>query len=411
MKHTICFFYALVAGLALAPVSVYAKSGPLSKAEIRQYEKSKKKEESDRKKTLKDMRKRAVAIEKSMAGVKLMSRPETDVPEAELEGLKDRAEAGDAASLIRLGHYYMMHPVEGFSNEKQAEESFRKAAESGDADGMAWLALYRYLTTPINGSNWRELQEKLYEETKVAAEKGSVIGEHLAALASADIDEKIAFYEKAARKGFLPAIRELGMALIKKAEKTPGMYNYSVTPEAQAWLKIAAAKGDALAYIGLSKEGAHFAGSADERPPVDFGKLESYAKKGLEAAKKTKFEWYDSIFDTSIAVGRYGHGGVCSTTVIHAWEALVQLADRQKKSLAPVFKQMADELAKAAKEGDTNAMVIMAAAAKQWNLFFPQALYKSACPFDAAPWVAKLKEKAAEGDLQIRRQMQSIESH
>lgn len=405
------FFYlmmipALFASV-LSVVDAKPKAGPLSKSEVRKLENNKKKEDDERKKLLQKSKKTATAIVKSMAAVTPILRPDVEVPESELPDLKEKAESGDVAALIRLGHYYMMHPQPGFANEKEAGRCFEKAAASGDGDALAWLAVYNYLVIPAPAAQWKKKIEALHDEAMKSAEKGSMLGEYLAALSIQDSsEEKLELYERAAKKGFVPAMRGLGETIVDYTYRNVRpLSNYCVTPEAQAWLKLAADQGDSLAWGLLSTEGAHFSGSEKDRPALDFAKLEGFAKKGIEQAKKIRWHWYDSLFDIRIPVERYAWGGAGSMNLLNAYGKVSELYHRQRKSQTPFINLIKNDLTKLAAEGNTDAMVAIVKAASAWKFFFPYA--DAPCPFNPAPYEKALREKAEAGNLHIARQLKS----
>ncbi len=95
--------------------------------------------------------------------------------EDELTELRPAAEAGGAAAQVKPGYYYMSTCEEGYANEATAGECFRKAAEAGDAEDMAWYAIYLLMAAP---NATREDAARAEPWALQAAEKGSAIGQY-----------------------------------------------------------------------------------------------------------------------------------------------------------------------------------------------------------------------------------------
>lgn len=396
MKIYRCLTLILLVALAPAAYAKKQSAAPANAAaQYKQYERDKRKNDSERKKLLMQSTKAAKNISRMMEKVKPLPRPDVDVKDAEVEPLKTKAEAGDAAAMVRLGHYYMMHPVPGFANEGTAGTWFSKAAATGDADAIAWFALYEHL---VKGKN---LDAALRERFRDSAEKGSMLGEYLMGLTEEKHADKIPWFEKAAKRGFVPAMRGLSEAISDHTyHDIPALQNYNVTPEAIAWAKLAAANDDYLAYGLLSKEGAFFSGLESERPNIDFKKLESYSQKELELAKKVPYTWYGSVFDTRLMVGRYSWGGPRSNAILQAYSDGYQLLDRHKKLTTPFIKKFQADMTKLADAGDRDAMLVITKAAKNWRFFFPTA--PQACPFKPEPYAQKLAEMSKNDPLLTR---------
>lgn len=367
-------------------------SGPLTPAQIKQVEREKRKADSDRRKLLLQSTQKAKSITAKMAGVQPILRPDVQVSDEEVEPLKAKAESGDAAAMVRLGHYYMMHIVPGFGNEATAATWFRKAADTGDADALAWLALYDRLTKPKQ--NKADIQQRF----QAAAEKGSMLGEYLMGLTTENYADKIPWFEKAANRGFVPAMRALAEAIAEHTyREIAPLRNYNLTPEAQAWAKIAAANDDHKAFGILATEGAHFSGSESERPNIDFKKLDSYAQKHIELAKKLSYTWYGSVFDSRLMPGRYDWGGPKADALLSAYAEGASLLHRQNKNDASFLRKFCADMTKMADAGDRDAMLVIVKAAKNWKFFFP--LTKTPCPFKPGPYESKLKEMAKNDPL------------
>lgn len=386
----------LMATLA-APAAPTAKggvsNGPMTPAQVKQHERDMKKAASERKKLLLKSAQKAKSIATKMAKVVPIPRPDVEVREEELEGLQQKAEGGDAAAMIRLGHYYLMHVEPGFANEAKGEEWFRKAAETGDADGIAWLALYEQLSKPK--ANKGMIQQRFLE----AAEKGSVLGEYFMGLTTENYEDKLPWYEKAAERGFVPAMRELADAICEhNYRNVPSLRGgYQLTPEALAWAKLAAGYGDYRAYIILSKEGAYFSGSESDRPRVDAKKMEAHTQKAIELAKQLKYFWYGTSFDCRLMPGRYDWGGSRAYSMLGAYSDAYGFLMGRKKNAASFFRKFHADMTKMADEGDRDAMLVIVKAAKNWKFFFP--MNDIPCPFKPAPYEQKLREMAKDDPL------------
>ena len=366
--------------------------GALTPAQIKQYERNRKKEEVERKKLLQKAAQKAKKITLSMVNVAPVMRPDVDVSEDELEPLQAKAEQGDAAAMVRLGHYYMMHVEPREANVAKAGKWFKQAAETGDADALAWLGLYMRMTQPK-----KDVAEAngFFRES---AEKGSMLGEFFMGLVTERGPEKLEWYEKAAKRGFVPAMHALAEAISEyNYYLVPSLKNVCVTPDAQAWGLIAAGHGDFKAYGVLMQEGANFAGSEKERPYVDYKKLESYGQKQIELIKTLKYTWYGSNFDCRLMIDRFSWGGPRAYAYLTAYSDAFMVLYRQKKNEAPFFKKFHDEITKMADAGDRDAMLVIVKAAKNWSFFFPFA--KTPCPFKAEPYESKLKEMAKSDPL------------
>ena len=344
-------------------------------------------------------RQAADLILRSMARIEPLMRPDTQVDEAELPELRKQAALKAPQALVRLGHYYMMHPVG--ENEQLAGEYFRKAAETMDGDALAWLAVYNYVITPSTEANWSSKIERCRTELMESARRGSALGEYLVALTlTGSSPEKISWLEKAARKGFVPAMRALGEAIAEyNYRNVKELRQYYMTPEAKAWLKLAADSGDAAAWGLLSTEGAH----ENRRLELDFRRLESCAQKEWELAQKFRWNWYGHMFDERMPVGRYAWGGPGPKAMLDAFSHLSALYHRQNKPQAELVEKMKQELGGLADAGHTDAMLAVVKAAESWKSFFPH--IEEPCPFDPRPYLKRLQEKAEAGDVHLSRRL------
>ncbi len=143
--------------------------------------------------------------------------PAVLVAEDELEQLRPAAEAGDAAAQVKPGHYYMSTYEEGYANEATAGEWFRKAAEAGDADGMAWYAIYLVMTAP---HATREDAARAEPWARQAAEKGSAIGQYTMGMlnSTSPVEERELWHSMAAKQGFVPSIRALAQITFRQKQ-------------------------------------------------------------------------------------------------------------------------------------------------------------------------------------------------
>lgn len=359
---------------------------------------------SDRKQILQKSRKAAASAERVMARVNPIPRPDTHVDDSELDGLKKKAGKEDAAALIRLGHYYMMHPVENGENEKTAGEYFFRAAQTGDPDGLAWYALYKRLVLPEAD---RQKQNEVFLEGGIAAaQQGSMVGAYLAGIAVTEhTEEKMEWLRKAAKSGFVPAMRALGGAIADYTlHNVPIPANEAYTPEAKAWLKMAAERGDYYAWQLLTQEGSAKAGPGEPPVEVDYTALETYAENAIRDAKTVQWNWYGTAFDTRQVVDRYAFGGSGAYALLMAYRSMSELYKRQNKDQAPLLRRIEKELTGMADNGNTDAMIAILVCDKEWNSFFRH--MKGLCPFDSDPYRRKVQALIQAGNLHLKKCLQ-----
>lgn len=317
--------------------------------------------------------------------------PSVEVAASEVPELTTRAEAGDAKAQIRLGHYLMMHHEPGYANEKKAGEWFLKAAESGDAEGQAWYGIY--VAIMGNKSSGPAVDYGLRWCLK-SAEQGNPIGQYMAGLLTdnSSQEQKIAWYQKAAKQGFAPAQRAYGMYV----GASYGSSNVKTSPaEAKRILQKAVAAGDGEACLGLAKLVQKDKGGAK--------KAEKLMKTAIDRFAERQWQWYDTTFDFHVFCGRYGHGGARYFLSMRAYSQLAMYYNSQGKE--NLYKKIRDALPvfmkKCAATGDTAAWYALGSLFRTYKaLWF---YLESQSPEDCKTYYRKAIETAAPDDLHAQR--------
>lgn len=318
--------------------------------------------------------------------------PSVEVAVSEVPEFTTRAEAGDAKAQIRLGHYLMMHHEPGYANEKKAGEWFLKAAESGDAEGQAWYGIYLAI---MGNKSFGPAVDAGLKWCLESAEQGHPIGQYMAGLLieAPKQEQKIAWYQKAARQGFAPAQRAYGMYV-------GALYGSSnaakVSPfEAKRCLQKAVAAGDGEACLGLAKLVRQDKGGVK--------KAEKLMKTAIDRFADRRWRWYDTTFDFHIFCGRYGHGGARYFLSMRAYSQLAMSYNHLGRET--LYKKTRDALPafmkKCAAAGDTAAWYALGSLFRTYKaLWF---YLEAGSPEDGKTYYRKAIETAAPDDLHAQR--------
>ncbi len=329
----------------------------------------------------------------SAAAAKKSPYPVIVVAEAELDSVRSAAEDGDAAAQVKLGHYYMTHYEEGYANEKTAGEWFHRAAEGGDAAGQAWYAVYLWAMEP-GGGEARKAAALPWAEK--AAEQGNTIGEYLMGKFTpiSERETAIDWFRRAAKKGFVPAQRDLAYVLLWGNHFED--LKHPEVKEAHKWIAKAARSRDCLA---LMMAGGHPHRSTKNtlehqwEHPVK--KSEKFVKQAIKSALAGEWKWYGAAFGAYENYGRcHGKGGFHNWMIVLACKDLYTLYDfaGREKDAAKVPGQLIALLKKRAKTDPVGANLCLAELLKNWGtLYFPD----EPCPEDYTIYAAKAAE--AEG--------------
>lgn len=386
----------VLAASAVSPL--YAAPRVISKQEktsIKKIEKKKKEEERDRKKIAKDVKKRAAALKKALAKITPIPAPDLKVADSELEGLEKAAEEGDAAAMVRLGHYHMLHMQPGY--QKKAGDHFRRAAEIDQGDAAAWLALFEYITSPDGGKAAESPRQKCCNQAKAAAENNSCLGAYLAGLMSEDEEERLELYTKAAYAGFVPAMRALGEMMAEAAYQNQATRHAPMPEDACMWLEFAYRNGDAQAALVRSGS-SHMYRATGAPYSTDPAEVEKWLRHSLELALKYERTWYGSIFDHSgPSKNAYAWGGNRMCLLLQIYSALLEVREFDNRSVSDVTSECSNTLKKMAAAQDTEAMAAAIMLSRRWSFWMG---IEAANPgiLKDKDWMPKLKQKAASGD-------------
>ena len=404
------FHYLLCGLLSLAVVGMADAAGkrkksdmgnydgpkPMTNKEVREFEKEMKRGNREKKKTMELCKK----IAKSVGKGKIVSAPDVNVADDEVDTLTKAAEQGDASAMIRLGHYYMMRPTPGWSNEVTAREWFQKAADTGDWDGVVWIAVLDFFKQ--YNSQYQESKHNLYNACMPAAEAGNMLGMFLVGLASggsedpAKVEESLEWMRKSAAKGFAPAMYVLADRLFFITQK--------VTPEITSICESAIKGGCYKAYEVLANDGSIQVGGEPRK--LNRKKLIGYAEKHLQAARAQTWTWYGTLFNSRVATGdAYTWGGVTSYEMLTGYYVLFNVTHRTspERSIGSytstsdadaVLDRQLKELERDAKAGDVNAMAAMICLGQNWK--FWTNYHGDTPPFNPGDYRAILQQAAGD---------------
>ena len=312
--------------------------------------------------------------------------PDTRVAEEELPALTQSAEQGDAAAMIRLGHYYMMRPQADGSHIQAAGEWFNKAAQADETDGLAWLALFEYMTRP---GYWATQERKLYERVLPAARRESLVGMHLAGLTAVDFEEKKSWYSKAARMGFVPSMAAVAELLIDHAD-SGGYDAEKVTKEAYEWIELAERYGDFRAYTLKAKDINKIGYEAA---------LDNLEKK-LHLVRQSHWSWFGVNFGIRIASNvSFYCGGLPSYERLLAYRDMTWYAHISQQDPRPIIDKAISELQTEAEAGDSFAQAALLQLSDRWKFWIKGSGVGTSAPYDATPYYNALLQKADAGDL------------
>lgn len=352
--------------------------------------------ESEKKKSIQALKAEARKIQKSMSKVTLIPAPRIEITE-DVSELEKAAESGDVQALLKLGHYHMMHPLPELENEKKAGDYFRKAAESGDADAKAWLAIYNCATAPHN--DLMSLCNKLYEDSIMAARSGSLLGAYLAGSAlytsasSTRNDEIQELFKSAAEKGFAPAMRAYANVLNHKRSQDPNSYretNNVLYEDAKAWMELSAKAGDILAAHEL-------ACITNATSDADLPRGEKIARKVLARAKNLSWEWYDGLLNDVYIHERGHYGGFRMRFIMRIYGDLNRVYMSHKESPERLRSELVSYLKHQAAAGDVEAMAALVALDRRW-LYIMRGAHLPA-PVNDTDYLPQLEKKAETGDM------------
>ncbi len=309
------------------------------------------------------------------------------ITEAELPQTQVQADAGLPAAQLALGHYYMTHYEEGYVNEQKAGDWFRRAAESGDAEGQAWYAVWIWATDrfPIQGT------EKARPWARKAAEQGSTLGEYLMGMFT-PIEEReraMQWYRRAAKKGFMPAQRDLAFVLLWgnyfEDKKNPEVR------EAHQWIARASATGDPYALMMAGGHPHRSTMNTNEHKWVHpYKKSIKFVRQALTNAKHVEWTWYGSLFNVQEGYGRcHGKGGAHYMLVTQAAVDLYNLyspagqpvrqpGEDPKKAQA-VLKELITFFMERAKTDPVAANLALAELFRHWKTLY---FHHEPCPGD-----------------------------
>lgn len=389
---------ALAAGAA-APL--YGAPRVITKDEkiaIKKMEKKKKEESKDKKKIARENKKRAAALKKDLAKITPIPTPVVKVEEAELEALQKAAAEGDAAAMVRLGHYHMLHEQAG--HQKTAGEFFRRAAENDPADATAWLAVYEYITSTGGEKDVSRL--KCYNKAKGAEENGSAMGAFIAALMSEDSAEKLELYTKSAHQGFVPAMRALGELRAREAYENQATRYDPMPEDARLWLELAYRQGDAqAAYVRAGSN--HMHRITGEEYSTDATEVEKWLRNALELVLKRERTWYGDIFERlSPSPHIYAWGGDRMTLILRIFSGLQRTREFDHRNAADVGRECCNTLKKLAAADDIEAMAAAIMLSRKWSFWMGLNVANPGI-LKESDWMPKLKQKAANGNARAAR--------
>lgn len=368
---------------------------------IRKHEKQKKAEAKDKKKYLAEMKKRAAALKKELATITPIPMPNTKVADDQIEGLEQAAKEGDAAAMVQLGHYYMEQEKPGNAHKKKAGEYFHRAAETGNADAIAWSALYDFITMPNknNLDQQKAARQKCCTEAKKAADDGSCIGAYLAGLMTEDEEEKKPLYEKSARAGFVPAMRALGYIIRQEAANDHLIRTGTPPDDACLWLELAFKNGDLQAAITRSSSGRMIRTNTDPDSNTDPAEVEKWLRAALPLALQRERHWFGNIFDATYPspfVGSWGGERMYSLLIIYS--NLLRTREFAQKNSAEIARECCNTIKKMASAGEVDAMAAAVLLPRKWSFWMG---LNSTDPgiLKEKEWLPKLKAKADAGDI------------
>lgn len=352
--------------VALAPLQAAPKNLSSNKPNRKNVLKT---DNPAKKKSIKELKAIGKKIKKDMAKVQLIPEPDVDIKDDPAE-LEKAAENGDVQAMINLGHYHMMHFTPDFENEKKAGEYFSKAADTGDADAKAWLALYHWVLTPLGSE--AQGYERLYSESIDSAREGSVLGAYLAAISIIDkgLDDKKAerreLLESAARKGFIPAMRAYADQLDTLHNQEPDTYAEQpniLYEDARAWMELAAKAGDLhaayyLAFLRNAISGLDVAGG------------EKTARKVIAPLLEKPWRWYDGSFSSRFLCERGHYGGERMHLLLQIYADLHSAYGNNGLNPEPLRKELVSLLEKRAKKGEPEALAALITLDRRWLAIF-----------------------------------------
>lgn len=338
-----------------------------------------------------------------MAGVEITDVPDVQVQENQVAELRTRAEQGDTAALVRLGHYAMNQLEEGKGSEEEALGYFAQAAQAGDAEAAMWHALATYqLHARAGASMWKE-KSVLRAALEEPAAKGNLPAQYLLALTTGGIprEEQMQQMRAVAEAGFVPAMRQLGELITEYNFHEMRLTN-SYNREAKYWLELAGEHGDYYAYSLLSQEGDNYVGNPSQRPAIDYEKNLAALEKNLELIRALKPRWFGNTFHLRLLdSGAFVWGGERAYAYL-MWcgrEAVVRTM-RLKQDAKTVHEDIVKRLQSLAAEGDQDAMVALVYLYLKWEFWMgPDS---APPPYDEAPYMQELRRQVEAGDNRLR---------
>lgn len=397
-KRTLILLTALICG-GLSPLHASDPKAPAKKGSIKSYTDWATREENLQRLST-QAHAEAQLVREDMEPVLPIPMPDVHVDETELPQIHDLASQGDPRALVQLGHYYMMHPVPDLSNELQAGEYFRKAADTGHPNAIAWYALYHFIVSEGNLlSKWKTL----HEAALPAAQAGSILGAYLAGTASQNDAEKALLLEPAARKGFVPAIRAYGELLHRQHRANPNLpFTPDILADARTWLEIASNAGDPQATYILSSLSSlpHSQEYADQ---LEQG--EELAHKAIDQMLSRRWNWYDRVFDDWWLQERYTFGGARIGWILHYFGGIERARAIRGLDATDVRDDCIHLLQKLANEGQADALTGLVILSRKWKFCFRFAPGPS--PVKEQEYLSRLQKMADEGDMQALRQLQT----
>lgn len=333
-------------------------------------------------------------IRKAMANVTPIPMPgESEIKDP--SELQQAADSGDVQALIQLGNYYMSHPTAGLENETKAGEYFRKAAETGDPDAKAWLALYNCAI--LHGVTMDVIQKRMYDDCIDAAREGSLLAAYMAGVAidpktPEQWEEKLNLLKKAAYKGFAPAMRAYGETLTSKVrrENKSLLYMAPILDDAKVWLELAAKAGDLTATYAL-------ADLARIVPETDKQAAEKIYRKLLPKVLDSKWRWFDGMLSRSDYIMERGYqGGERTRMLMDIYGNLNRAYPSDSNEVQVLRKELVDTLTKLASNGDIEAMAALVHLDRRWQIVIRGA--KLPAPVKDSDYLPILEKRAEEGD-------------
>lgn len=364
---------------------------------IRKRDKQKKAESKDKKKALNDIKKRAAALKKELARITPIPMPSDKVAKDQVEALEQASQEGDANAMVQLGHYYMSQGGAPQADKKKAGEYFHRAAETGNADAVAWSALYDFFMMPgkNNLENQKAARQKCCEAAKnVSAD--SAIAAYLAGLMTDDSAEQKQMYEQAARAGFVPAMRALGEVMAEEYATDSTLRFAHIPEDAALWLELAFKNGDVrAAEVRSGSSHMHRSNSEDD---TDTAEAEKWLRLALPLALQRENHWFGNTFDSSQPspfVGAWG--GERMYRILTIYSRLVRVKEFDQKNPSDVLRECCNTIKKMADAGEPDAMAAAVLLPRKWSFWMG---LKTANPgiLKESEWLPKLKEKAATGD-------------